>query len=220
MDGRDFANTMKKGLLFVVSGPSGAGKGTVCGELVRRRADISLSVSMTTRKPRPGEIDGKEYYFVNEESFLKTVSDGGFLEYAKVYDRYYGTPKEPVTTRLAKGIDVLLEIDTQGALKVKSEWPDGIFVYILPPSMQELRRRITSRGAETQAEIAFRLGESLKEMERIDRYDYCIVNERFEEAAACLEAIRTAEHARVGRDIRETIRAYKEEVLCYTHPST
>jgi guanylate kinase len=209
---------MKKGLLFVVSGPSGAGKGTVCGELVKR-ADISLSVSMTTRKPRPGEIDGRDYYFVSEAAFLKTVSDGGFLEYAKVYEHYYGTPKAPVATRLANGADVLLEIDTQGALKVKREWPEGIFIYILPPSMRELRRRITDRGADTRAAIELRLGESIKEMERIDQYDYCVINEHFEEAANILAAIRTAEHARVGRGIRETIRAYKEEMHCYIHPS-
>jgi guanylate kinase len=209
---------MKRGLLFVVSGPSGAGKGTVCGELVKR-ADISLSVSMTTRNPRPGEVDGKDYHFVSEESFLKTVSDSGFLEYAKVYNHYYGTPKEPVMTRLARGADVLLEIDTQGALNVKRAWPEGIFIYILPPSMRELRKRITDRGAETQAAIELRLGESLKEMERIDQYDYCVINERFEDAAAGLAAIRTAEHARIGRDIHETIRAYKEEMRCYTHPS-
>jgi guanylate kinase len=209
---------MRKGLLFVVSGPSGAGKGTVCGELVKRAA-VSLSVSMTTRKPRPGEIDGRDYYFVSEELFLKTVSNGGFFEYAKVYDHYYGTPKGPVTNNLSSGTDVLLEIDTQGALKVKREWPDGIFVYILPPSMCELRRRITKRGTETQEAIDLRLGESLKEMERIDQYDYCVINERFEEAADSLAAILKAEHARVGRDIHETIRAYKEEMRCCIHPS-
>jgi guanylate kinase len=209
---------MRKGLLFVVSGPSGAGKGTVCGEFVKRTA-ISLSISMTTRTPRPGEIDGKDYCFVSEEMFLKTVSDGGFLEYARVYDHYYGTPKAPVTTRLSAGADVLLEIDTQGALEVKREWPDGIFVFILPPSMRELRRRITSRGAETQTEIELRLGESLKEMSRIDQYDYCVINERFEEAADSLTAILKAERARVGRDIHEIIRTYKEEMRCYIHPS-
>ncbi|MDR2771710.1 MAG: guanylate kinase [Clostridiales Family XIII bacterium] len=209
---------MEEGLLFIVSGPSGAGKGTICSELVKRTG-ISLSVSMTTRKPRPGEIDGKDYYFVNEALFLKTVSESGFLEYAKVYDHYYGTPKAPVTTRLAAGLDVLLEIDTQGALKVKNEWPDGVFIYILPPSMRELRRRITGRAADTLAAIELRLGESLKEMERIDQYDYCVVNERIEEAANSLAAIFTAEHARVGRGVRETIQAYKEEIQCYIHPS-
>ncbi|MDR2132702.1 MAG: guanylate kinase [Clostridiales Family XIII bacterium] len=209
---------MKKGLLFVVSGPSGAGKGTVCGEFVKL-TNISLSVSMTTRKPRPGEIDGKNYYFVSEESFLKTVSAGGFLEYAKVYDHYYGTPKDPVTTKLAAGADVLLEIDTQGALNVRREWPEGIFVYILPPSMRELRRRITSRGTETSAAIDLRLGESLKEMDRIDQYDYCVINERPSEAADSLTAILKAERTRVGPYIYETIRTYKEEMRCYIHPS-
>ncbi|MDR2087968.1 MAG: guanylate kinase [Clostridiales Family XIII bacterium] len=209
---------MKKGLLFVVSGPSGTGKGTVCGEFVRR-TEISLSVSMTTRKPRPGETDGKDYYFVSEELFLKTVSNDGFLEYAKVYDHYYGTPKAPVTTKLAAGTDVLLEIDTQGALDVRREWPEGIFVYILPPSMRELRRRIEGRGTESREAIDLRLGESLKEMERIDQYDYCVINARAQEAADSLTAILRAEHARVGHDIHETIRAYKEEIRCYTHPS-
>jgi guanylate kinase len=209
---------MKRGLLFVVSGPSGAGKGTVCGELVKR-AGISLSVSMTTRKPRPGEIDGKDYFFVSEEQFLKTVSDGGFLEYAGVYNHYYGTPKGPVTAKLEAGEDVLLEIDTQGAMKVKAEWPEGIFIYILPPSICELRRRITNRGTETQAAIELRLAESLKEIELIDKYDYCVVNGRFDEAADKLAAILTAEHARVGPDAHEMIRAYKEEMQCYTHPS-
>jgi guanylate kinase len=210
---------MKEGLLFVVSGPSGAGKGTVCGEFIKR-ADVSLSVSMTTRKPRPGEVDGKDYRFVSEELFLKTVSCGGFLEYAKVYERYYGTPKAPVTAMLASGEDMLLEIDTQGALKVKREWPGGIFIYILPPSMRELRRRIEDRGAETRAAIELRIGESLKEMELIDRYDYCVINERADEAADKLAAIRTAEHARVGRDIHETVQRYKEEFRCCIHPST
>jgi guanylate kinase len=210
---------MKKGLLLVVSGPSGAGKGTVCGEFVKQ-VGISLSISMTTRDPRPGEVDGEDYYFVSEEQFLRTVSDGGFFEYAKVYDHYYGTPKNPVMTRLSSGADVLLEIDTQGALKVKREWPDGIFIYILPPSMRELRRRITSRGADTREEIELRLGESLREMERIDQYDYCVINERFEEAADRLVAILKAEHARVGDEIHERIQTYKEEIQCYTHPST
>jgi guanylate kinase len=209
---------MKRGLLFVVSGPSGAGKGTVCGELVRRTG-ISLSVSMTTRRPRPGEIDGKDYFFVSEEQFLKTVSDGGFLEYAGVYNHYYGTPKDPVTAKLEAGKDVLLEIDTQGAMRVKAEWPEGIFIYILPPSMQELRRRITDRGTETQAAIELRLGESLKEMDLIGKYDYCVVNGRFDEAVDGLSAILTAEHTRVRPDIQELIRTYKEEMQCYTHPS-
>jgi guanylate kinase len=208
---------MKKGLLFVVSGPSGAGKGTVCGEFVKK-TDISLSVSMTTRKPRIGEIDGKNYYFVNEERFLKTVSDGGLLEYAKVYEHYYGTPKDPVTAKLASGRDVLLEIDTQGAMDVKNAWPDGVFIYLLPPSMRELRRRLTERGTESRDAIELRLSAALDEMNLIDRYDYCVVNEHPDAAAAILAAILAAEHSRIRRGIHETVRTYKEEMQCCIHP--
>jgi guanylate kinase len=208
---------MKRGLLFVVSGPSGAGKGTVCGEFVRR-AGISLSVSMTTRAPRREEINGKSYYFVSEERFLETISAGGFLEYAKVYDHYYGTPRDPVMAKLDSGEDVLLEIDTQGAMNVKNEWPEGVFIYLLPPSMRELRKRLTERGTETPESIELRLGASLGEMELIDRYDYSVVNRRPGEAADLLAAILSSEHARVGRDIQETLQAYREEMRCYTHP--
>jgi guanylate kinase len=208
---------MKKGLLFVVSGPSGAGKSTVCGELAKR-ADISLSISMTTRAPRRGEVDGKNYWFVSEERFLKTVSDGGLLEYASVYDHYYGTPKAPVTEKLASGLDVLLEIDTQGALNVKNQCPEGVFIYLLPPSVRELRRRLAERGTETPEAIDLRLGASIMEMESVDKYDYFIINEHPGEAATALMAILAAEHARVGRGAHETIQAYKEEMQCYIHP--
>jgi guanylate kinase len=208
---------MKKGLLFVVSGPSGAGKSTVCGELAKR-ADISLSISMTTRAPRCGEVDGKNYYFVNEERFLKTVSDGGLLEYARVYEHYYGTPMEPVMAKLASGRDVLLEIDTQGALNVKNAWPDGVFIYMLPPSVRELRRRLTERGTESRDNIELRLGAAIDEMTLIDRYDYCVVNEQPGEAVTTLMAILAAEHSRVGRDIHEVVQTYKEEMQCCIHP--
>jgi guanylate kinase len=208
---------MKKGLLFVVSGPSGAGKSTVCGEFAKRTG-IALSVSMTTREPRRGEVDGRNYYFVSEERFLNTVSDGGLLEYAKVYDCYYGTPKAPVMEKLSSGEDVLLEIDTQGALSVKNEWPQGVFIYMLPPSMRELRRRLTERRTETPESIELRLGASLNEMNLIDKYDYYIINEHLGETAGGLAAILAAEHARIGPGIHETIRAYKEEMQCYIHP--
>ena len=119
------------GKLFVLSGPSGAGKGTICNQLLKE-TDIALSVSMTTRNPRQGEIDGISYYFVTEEAFLKNIAEDGFLEYAQVYGNYYGTPKEPVLRQLAAGTDVILEIDMQGALRVKENFPDGVFLFILP----------------------------------------------------------------------------------------
>lgn len=202
---------MRKGRLFVVSGPSGAGKGTICKKLLEK-VDIELSVSMTTRKPRPGEIDGKNYYFVSEDHFLQTIQEEGFLEYAKVYGNYYGTPKDIVLKKLEDGKDVVLEIDIQGALKIRESYPKGVFIFILPPSMSELRRRITGRGSETEDDIKLRLGETLKEVSYIDKYDYCVVNGEINEAVNRVAAIVKAEHSRVSEDIYELIEKYKEEI--------
>ena len=154
-------NTQHSGKLFILSGPSGAGKGTICKELLAQ-TDLELSVSMTTRAPREGEIHGVHYYFVSEDEFVDRINNDGFLEHAQVYGRRYGTPKEPVIEKLKQGIDVILEIDIQGALKVKENYPDGVFIFILPPSMAELRKRLTGRGTETAEAIEMRLGETLK----------------------------------------------------------
>ena len=202
---------MPKGLLFVVSGPSGAGKGTICRSLLQKM-DIDLSISMTTRKPRPQEVEGENYYFISEEEFLEIIKNDGFLEYAKVYGNYYGTPKEMVTQKLENGRDVVLEIDIQGALQIKASYPDGIFIFILPPSMAELRKRITGRGSETENDINLRLGETLKEVAYIDKYDYCVVNGEIDEAVNRVAAIIIAEHSRVSEDIYELIEKYKEEI--------
>lgn len=202
---------MTKGLLFVVSGPSGAGKGTICKKVLEK-VDIDLSVSMTTRKPRPGEIDAKNYFFVTEEHFVETINKNGFLEYAKVYGNYYGTPKEIVLQKLEEGRDVVLEIDIQGALKIRESYPKGVFIFILPPSMSELRKRITGRGSETEDDINLRLGETLKEVSYIDKYDYCVVNGDINEAVHRVAAIIKAEHSRVSEDIYELIAKYKEEI--------
>ncbi|MGI6764690.1 MAG: guanylate kinase [Anaerovoracaceae bacterium] len=202
---------MYKGLLFVVSGPSGAGKGTICKSLAEKY-DIYLSVSMTTRAPRPGEKEGVSYYFTTEEAFKKEIERGGFLEYANVYGHYYGTPKRKVEEQLAMGRDVVLEIDIQGAMQVKKNYPDGIFIFILPPSMAELRKRITGRGSETEEAINLRMREALKEVTYISKYDYCVVNGVLEEAVNRVGAIITAEHSRVTEDIYELIAKYKEEV--------
>ncbi|MDD2189561.1 MAG: guanylate kinase [Eubacteriales bacterium] len=200
-----------KGLLFVVSGPSGAGKGTICKKLLEKK-DIELSVSMTTRKPRPGEVEGKNYYFVSEEKFLDTIKNDGFLEYANVYGNYYGTPKDIVVQMLEQGRDVVLEIDIQGALQIRASYPKGIFIFILPPSMAELRNRITGRGSETEDDINLRLGETLKEVAYIDKYDYCVINGTIDEAVNRVVAIIVAEHSRVSEDIYELIEKYKEEI--------
>lgn len=205
-------NTEEKhaGKLFVLSGPSGAGKGTICKQVLKE-TDVALSVSMTTRKPREGETEGVSYYFTNKADFLEKVAADGFLEYAEVYGNFYGTPKAPVIERLAAGGDVILEIDMQGALKVKENYPDGVFIFILPPSMAELRKRLTGRGTETAEAIELRLGETLKELSYIDKYDYCVVNGQLAEAVARVKAIITAEHSKVTFTAEELISKYKEE---------
>lgn len=199
------------GKLFILSGPSGAGKGTICKGLLAE-TDVELSVSMTTRKPRVGEVDGVSYYFATKEEFLRKIDADGFLEYAEVYGNYYGTPKAPVIEKLSAGIDVILEIDMQGALKVKENYPDGVFIFILPPSMAELRKRLTGRGTETAEAIELRLGETLKELSYIDKYDYCVVNGKLEEAVARVKAIVVAEHSKVTFTAEELISKFKEEV--------
>lgn len=199
------------GKLFIISGPSGAGKGTICKRLIED-TKVEISVSMTTRNPRPGEVDGVSYYFTTKEEFEKEIQRGGFLEHAEVYGNYYGTPKAKVLEKLAAGIDVLLEIDIQGALHVKSAYPNGIFIFILPPSMAELRKRITGRGSETEEAINLRLSQTLKEVSYIDKYDYCVVNGELEEAVNRVKAIVVAEHSRVSQNVYRLIEQYKEEV--------
>lgn len=202
---------MKKGQLFIVSGPSGAGKGTICQKLVSEM-EVELSISMTTRSPRPGEIDGINYYFVTREEFEQAIQEGDLLEYAEVYGNFYGTPKKKVLDKMAEGKDVVLEIDIQGALKVRKEYPQGIYIFILPPSMTELRKRITRRGSDSPDSIELRLGKTLSEVSYIDKYNYCVINEDLEEAVARVKAIILAEHSRVSEQIYELIKNYKEEV--------
>lgn len=202
---------MRKGLLFVVSGPSGAGKGSICKKLLER-LDIDLSISMTTRPPRPGEMEGVNYYFTSKEQFEQGILNHSFLEYAKVYGNYYGTPRQAVCEKMERGTDVVLEIDIQGALKIREAYPEGIFIFILPPSMAELRKRITGRGSETEDAINVRMGSALKEVSYIDKYDYCVVNGELDEAVSRVSAIIVAEHSRVSEPIYALIEQYKEEI--------
>lgn len=202
---------MKEGRLFVVSGPSGAGKGTVCKRLLEE-IEATLSVSMTTRAPRPGETDGEDYFFASNEEFERVIASNGFLEYAKVYGNYYGTPKQKVLDKLKAGTDVILEIDAQGAFQVRKTYPDAILIFILPPSISELRNRITGRGSETDEAIRMRLGETLKEIESVTKYDYCIVNNILAEAVAKVKAIISAEHSKVTKDIEKILGNYKEDM--------
>ena len=202
---------MAKGQLFIISGPSGVGKGTIAQRLLADM-DITFSVSMTTRAPRPGEVNGKDYLFVTDAEFDKTIEEDGFLEYAGNFGNRYGTPKAPILEKLNAGQDVLLDIDIQGAINVKKSYPKGVFIFILPPSMAELRKRITGRGTETPESLRKRLGKALEEISYIDKYDYCIVNGELEEAINRAKAILVAEHSRVTDDIYKLIDTYKEEM--------
>ena len=198
---------MNKGRLFVISGPSGTGKGTICKELIKDEK-IRLSVSMTTRNPREGEVHGVSYYFATKEEFLQKIEAGGFLEYAEVFGNYYGTPKMEVLELLDEGIDVLLEIDVQGALQIKEVYPEAVLVFILPPSMEELRARLTGRGTETQDVVERRLGEAAKEISYVKDYDYAVINDDLEEAIDDVKTVIRASHFGVTQSI---IDQYEEE---------
>ena len=205
--------TDSKGKLFVISGPSGAGKGTICNEIIKNAdpSELCLSVSVTTRAPRNGEQDGVHYYFISEDDFDKLREEDGLLEFAEVYGHHYGTPKQKVIDKLNEGTDVILEIEMQGALKVRKSYPNGVFIFILPPSMAELRKRITGRGTETQEVIDYRLSQALSEIAYIDKYDYAVVNEKLDEAVERVRAIIKAEHSKVTEDIYKLIEQYKED---------
>lgn len=201
----------RAGRLLVVSGPSGTGKGTICGRIIEEMEDVVLSVSMTTRPKRKGEVHGESYFFVTREEFEQTIAQGGFLEHAQVYENYYGTPRHKVMEMLEKGKDVLLEIDTQGAMKIRKTYPDGVFIFILPPSIRELRRRLTGRQTDTEEVIRLRLSKTASEIEQADCYDFIVVNDQLDRAVEEVKAIVLAERDRVGEDIYEIIRQYKEE---------
>lgn len=189
----------KTGFLLVVSGPSGAGKGTICKKLIESNPNIKVSVSATTRKPRAGEVDGTNYFFLSKEQFEEMIAREEFLEYAKVYDNYYGTPQKYVIENLKMGNDVLLEIDIAGALQIKKKFPEGIFIFILPPSMEELRNRIVGRGTESEADIEKRFGCAMEEISHFIQYDYAIINDDLDRALADIDAIVRAEGCRVKR---------------------
>lgn len=201
---------IRRGLLLVVSGPSGAGKGTICKALLERHPEINISVSATTRQPRNGEVDGINYHFLTKDDFVEKLSEDGFFEHAQVYDNYYGTPKKFVIDKLAAGEDVLLEIDIQGAMQVREKYPEGIYLFVLPPSMSELKNRIIKRGSETQESLEKRFSSAFKEIDFIKKYDYYIINDDLERAVTTLENIIHAEKHRVVEDMANIIAGIKE----------
>ena len=201
----------KKGLLIVISGPSGAGKGTICKELLKKE-DLWVSVSATTRSPRKGEENGVHYFFLNKDEFNKRIEKDDFLEYAKVHQNLYGTPKSSVLEKINNYNNVILEIDIQGALKVKETYPEGIFIFILPPSMEELKNRIINRGSETAETLMIRFKAAYKEINYVSKYNYAVVNDTVEDAVNKVRSIILAESCRVDR-MKDTILASKEEFI-------
>ncbi|MBU5454013.1 guanylate kinase [Caproiciproducens sp. MSJ-32] len=202
-----------KGVLIVISGPSGAGKGTICKKLIEKNKNIYLSVSATTRNPREGEIDGVNYYFLTKEEFERKVKENGFIEYAEVHGNFYGTPRVNVNKMLEEGKDVILEIDIQGALQVKENFKEGVFIFILPPSMEELKRRIIKRGSETEESLMTRFKNAYKEINYVSKYNYAVVNDTLELAVSKVEAIIAAEKCRVDRIKDNTILESKEGLI-------
>ncbi len=190
---------MRKGLLVVVSGPSGAGKGTICQALLEKTT-LAYSVSATTRKPRAGEVDGESYYFLSVEAFEEMIEKDELLEWAKVYDNYYGTPLKKVEEKLAAGEDILLEIDTQGAMKVREKFPEGVYIFILPPSLAELERRIRGRDTETEDVLQKRLAAAIDEIEAGKCYKYVVTNDEVDGAVDSVCAILAAERRLVARN--------------------
>lgn len=189
-----------KGLLIVISGPSGTGKGTICKAFLMKHPEVVLSVSVTTRPPRIGELEGVNYFFRDEQTFKKMIENNDLLEYAEVYGNYYGTPRHFVESQLEAGKDVILEIDIQGALKVKKQFDKGVFVFIVPPSMKDLKERIINRGTESPEAIQKRVQSAYSELSYISKYKYVIVNDDVEDAAQKIESIIIAEKCRVDRN--------------------
>lgn len=194
---------MRKGLLILISGPSGTGKGTVCDLLRQKHPEISYSISATTRQPRPGEQDGVNYYFYTKEKFREMIDQGQLLEWAEVYGNFYGTPKQKVLDRLEAGEDILLEIDTQGALNVMKVMPEGLFIFLLPPSLEELAARLKGRGTETEESLHRRLGAAVDEIKLATKYRYVVVNDKVEDAQETIANIIEAEHHR--SDLNESL---------------
>lgn len=206
----------RKGILTVVSGFSGAGKGTLMKALMSKYDNYALSISATTRKPREGETDGKEYFFKETEEFEKMIEEGQFIEYAKYVGNYYGTPKAYVDEQLSNGKDVILEIEIQGALKVKERFPETLLLFVTPPSADELERRLTGRGTEDEKTIRSRLSRASKEAEGVEEYDYLLINDSLDECVDTMHNVIQSEHYKTSRNldlienIREELKSFSE----------
>lgn len=202
----------QRGLLIVLSGPSGVGKGTVRKALFEMpEQEFVYSVSMTTRAPRPGEVDGVDYYFVSKEEFERQIAAGNLLEYAEFVGNYYGTPKDKVEDQLNKGKEVILEIEVNGALQVRDKCKDAVFIFLVPPTRRALYDRLKSRGTECEERILARINKANKEFRLAHQYDYIVVNDEIYNAADRIMAIIRAEHAKTFRSIHEYLKLIEEE---------
>ena len=212
---------MNKGILVVVSGFSGAGKGTVMKRLLEKYEDYALSISVTTRNPRPGEEDGREYFFRKREEFEKLIQEDALIEYAQYVENYYGTPRSYVEEQLQAGRNVILEIEIQGAMKVKKKIPEALLVFVTPPTVEEMERRLRDRGTETAQVIADRLARAGEDAKGMDQYDYILVNDTVEECVDHLHQIIVSEHSRASRntefiaDIQEQTRVFQKQTIAF-----
>lgn len=202
---------MSKGILVVVSGFSGSGKGTVMKRLMEKYDNYALSVSVTTRNPRPGEKDGEAYFFRTKEEFEQLIREDGLIEYAQYVENYYGTPRKYVEEQLSAGKDVILEIEIQGALKVKKAFPDTLLLFVVPPSAEELKHRLVGRGTESMEVIESRLKRAVEESDGMEQYDYLIVNDDLEICVEEMHQIICGEHHRSSRNMG-FIQQMKEEL--------
>ncbi|MGP4072596.1 guanylate kinase [Piscibacillus sp. B03] len=202
----------EQGILFILSGPSGVGKGTVRKRLFEEDSDLQYSISVTTRNPREGEQDGVDYFFKSREHFEEMIEQDELIEYAEYVGNYYGTPKQYVEDTLKEGKDVFLEIEVQGALKVRESFPQGVYIFLFPPSLEELKNRIINRGTESEDLIRNRLLEARKEIEMMDAYDYVVVNDEIEKAVHRIQSIVISEHCKRERVSKQYKKALGSEL--------
>lgn len=198
----------QKGILFILSGPSGVGKGTVRKALFEKDTNLQYSISMTTREKRPGEQEAVDYFYRSKQEFEEMIKDNQLLEHAKYVDNYYGTPRQYVEKTLDEGRDVFLEIEVQGALQVRENFPEGVFIFLSPPSLEELKNRIISRGTETEKSVVNRLRAAKDEIELMDAYDYVVVNDYVDSAVDKIQAIVIGEHCK-----RERVASQYKKIL-------
>lgn len=201
----------QQGILAVVSGFSGAGKGTIMKALLGKYDNYALSISATTRKPREGEVHGREYFFLSVDEFEKMIDEDQFIEHARYVSNYYGTPRSYVEEKMAEGKDVILEIEIQGALKVKEKFPETLLVFVVPPSAEELKNRLVGRGTETMEVIESRMDRALEEAEEMEAYDYILVNETVDKAVEDLHNLIQSQHMKASGN-QELIKKMKEEL--------